>query len=173
MGFLSQTFPTVSGASYDISFWLESNFSSTTNDFQASWNGNVLLNETNLGNVGWTNFQLTVTATGTNSALQFGYLTQLYFGLDDVSVSSGGAAQPSAPGIARISLSSANLVLSATGGLSGRTYYVLMGTNLLQPIDQWIPVATNAPGADGNFSITATNAANPNAPQRFYILQLQ
>jgi uncharacterized repeat protein (TIGR03803 family) len=171
MGFLSQTLPTVSGASYDISFWLESIYYGTTNDFQASWNGNVLLDETNLGSVGWTNFQLTVTATGTSSTLQFGYLTELYFGLDDVSVSS--AQPPGIAGIAGISLSGANLVLNGTGGLSGRTYFVLTGTSLTEPLDQWAPVATNVPGADGNFSITATNAVNPNVPQRFYILQLQ
>jgi hypothetical protein len=48
-----------------------------------------------------------------------------------------------------------------------------MWTNLTEPLNQWAPVATNVPVADGNFSITATNAVNPNAPQRFYILQLQ
>jgi len=50
---------------------------------------------------------------------------------------------------------------------------VLMGTNVTEPFNQWTPVATNLSGADGNFSITATNAVNANDPQRFYILQLQ
>jgi hypothetical protein len=77
------------------------------------------------------------------------------------------------PGIASFSLSGTNLVLDGTGGLNGRTYFVLMGTNLAEPFNQWIPVATNVPGADGNFTITATNAVNPNAPQRFYLLQLR
>ncbi len=171
MGFLSQTLPTVSGVSYVISMWLDSPFNSTPNDFQVSWNGSVLLDETNLGDVGWTNFQLAVTATGTNSTLQLGYLTGSYFGLDDVSVVPG--VMPTQPGIAGITLSGTNLVLNGTGGLSGQTYLVLMGTNLTEPLDQWTPVATNAPGADGNFSITATNAVNPNAPQLFYILQLR
>jgi len=58
------------------------------------------------------------------------------------------------PGIAGISLSGTNLVLNGTAGLSGRTYFVLMGTNLTEPFNQWTPVATNVPGADGNFSIT-------------------
>jgi hypothetical protein len=48
-----------------------------------------------------------------------------------------------------------------------------MGTNLTEPLNQWTPVATNVPGADANFSITATNAVNPSAPQRFYIIELQ
>ena len=76
-------------------------------------------------------------------------------------------------GIAGISLSGTNLLLDATGGKAGRTYLVLMGTNLAEPYNQWTPVTTNVPGADGNFSSTATNAMTPNTPQRFYSLQLQ
>jgi hypothetical protein len=123
----------------------------------------------NLPVSGWTNIQLAVTATTGTAVLQFGYRNDTaYFGLDDVSVSS---TQPL--GIAGIGLSGTNLVLNGTGGQSGRTYLVLMGTNLTEPLNQWTPVATNVPGADANFSITATNAVNPNAPQRFYILELQ
>jgi hypothetical protein len=36
-----------------------------------------------------------------------------------------------------------------------------------------LPVATNVLNADGNFTITATNAVNPNVPQAFYMLQTQ
>ena len=94
-------------------------------------------------------------------------ITPPYFGFDDVSFASG------QPGIADVSLSGPNLILTCGGGISGQTYLVLMSTNLLQPIPQWTPVATNAPGADGDFSITATNVVDPNVPQRFYILQVQ
>jgi hypothetical protein len=48
-----------------------------------------------------------------------------------------------------------------------------MSTNLTLPLNQWTPVATNVPGGNGNFTITATNAVDPNAPQCFYILQMQ
>jgi uncharacterized repeat protein (TIGR03803 family) len=171
MGFLSQTLTTKPGAVYLISFWLDSPAATKPNDFQVSWNGNVLLNKTNLTAIGWTNIQLTVTATATSTTLQFGYLSGFYFGLDGISVEP--AQPPGITSIAGISLSGANLVLNGTGGLSGQTYFLLMGTNLAEPFNQWTPVATNVPGADGNFSITATNAANPNAPQRFYILQLR
>ncbi len=167
--YLSRTLTTTPGAVYSISFWLHNPTSHTNNEFQVSWNGTILLDMTNLPVSGWTNIQLTVTATAGVSVLQFGYRNDTaYFGLDDISVS---AAQPL--GIASISLSGANLVLNGTGGLSNRTYYVLMGTNLTEPLDQWVPVATNVPGGDGDFSITATNAVTPNAGQQFYILQLQ
>ncbi|HEY5232138.1 MAG TPA: choice-of-anchor tandem repeat GloVer-containing protein [Verrucomicrobiae bacterium] len=169
MGFLSQTLATTPGAVYLISFGLDSPYDTDATDFQVSWNGNVLLDKTNLTAIGWTNIQLTVTATATLSTLQFGYLNYYgYFGLDDISVSS---SQPL--GIAGFNLVGANLVLNGTGGLSNRTYYVLMGTNLTEPFNQWTPVATNVPGADGNFNITATNAVDSKGPGRFYILQLQ
>jgi uncharacterized repeat protein (TIGR03803 family) len=169
LGYLAQTLSTTPGAVYSISFWMHNPTSHTNNAFLVSWNGNVLLDLTNMPVTGWTNIQLRVTATAGTSVLQFGYRNDTaYFGLDDVSVSS---AQP--PGIASISLSGTNLVLNGTGGQSGQIYIVLVGTNLTEPLDQWMPAATNMPGADGNFSITATNAVSPGAPQRFYILQLQ
>jgi hypothetical protein len=133
----------------------------------------LLLDKTNLAAIGWTNIQLTVTATATNSTLQFGYLNgYFYFGLDDVSVLP--ATLPVAyPNITRMSLSGTNLVLNGINGVSGTTNYLLMGTNLTQPLNQWKPVTTNVLGAGGNFTVTATNAVDPNAPGRFYILRLQ
>ncbi len=167
--YLSQTLSTTPSSIYSISFWLHNPISKTNNEFLVSWNGNVLLDMTNLPITGWTNIQLMVTATASTAVLEFGYRNDTaYFGLDEVSVSS---AQPL--GIASISLSGRSLVLNGAGGQSGRTYVVLMATNLTQPFNQWTPVATNVAAADGNFSITATNAATPNDPQRFYILQSQ
>lgn len=167
--YLFQTLSTTPGAVYTISFWMHNPTSKTNNEFQVSWNGNVLLDMTNIPVSAWTNIQLTVTADAGVSVLQFGYRNDTaYFGLDDISLS---AMLP--PAIASFSLSGANLLLNGAGGLSNRTYYVLMGTNLSEPLDQWVPVATNVPGADGNFSITVTNTVNPSASQRFYLLQLQ
>ena len=168
-GFLSQSLAATPGAAYLISFWLDSPSSATPNDFQVSWDGNVLLDETNLGAIGWTNIQLTATATATSATLQFGYLGLNYYaGLDDVIVT-----PMTQPNLVNISLSGTDLVLDGINGVSGSTNYLLMSTNLTQPLDQWTPVATNVLGASGNFTVTATNAVDPNAPRRFYILQLQ
>jgi hypothetical protein len=164
MGFIGQTFATAPGAVYLVSFWLNSPSTITPNDFQFSWNGVVALDETNLGNIGWTNIQLTVTAASTNSALQFGYLTGLYFGLDDVLVT---------PLTTPAHFDGTDLVLSGSGGQSGHTCLLLMSTNLALPLGQWTPVATNLLNADGNFSITATNAVASPTGLRFYSLQLQ
>jgi hypothetical protein len=77
------------------------------------------------------------------------------------------------PGIAAISLSGTDVILSATNGVVGGAYYVLGSTNFLLPLNQWTPVAFNVPVANGNFTLTVTNGVNSNAPQQFFILQTQ
>ena len=80
---------------------------------------------------------------------------------------------PPQPGISGLSLSGANLVLDATNGQSGRTYYVLASTNVALPLNQWLPVTTNILSASGNFTITISNTVTPALPQQFYILKTQ
>jgi uncharacterized repeat protein (TIGR03803 family) len=172
-GFLSQTLSTTPGADYLISFWLDVSLALATNDFQVTWNGDVLLDETNVGSTGWTNFQLMATATLTNSTLKFGYLAGSLYSLDDVIVTLGGGSAPKQPQIATFSVSGPNLILSGGGAWPGKNLLVLMSTNLLQPLSQWTAVATNAPDSSGNFNLTATNAVDPKASQRYYILELQ
>ena len=75
------------------------------------------------------------------------------------------------PGISAVNLSGTNVVLSATNGVAGGTYYVFSSTNLALPLSQWTPVATNVLSGSGNFTTTVTNA-NTTA-QQFFILQTQ
>jgi PKD repeat protein len=167
LSFLSQSLATTLGTSYLLSFWLNSPDGLTPNQFLVSWNENTLFDEKNLPALGWTNLQFVVTATGTNTVLQFGFRDDpSYLGLDDISV------VPAQSGIAGFSLSGTNLVVNGSNGLSGQTYYVLMSTNVALPFSQWTPVATNVLNASGNFTITATNAVNRNIPKRFYILKM-
>jgi hypothetical protein len=63
--------------------------------------------------------------------------------------------------------------MNGINGLSGGEYFVLASTNVALPLNQWTSVATNVLNATGDFTITATNAVNPNSSQQFYILQLQ
>jgi hypothetical protein len=79
---------------------------------------------------------------------------------------------PPAPVIHDLSYSGTDLVVHGTNGLAGGTYYVLMSTDPAAPLSQWTRVATNVPVANGAFTITATNAFDPNAERRFYALQL-
>jgi len=80
----------------------------------------------------------------------------------------------SQPGLTGVSVSGPNLVLSATNGVAGGTYYVLAGTNLTSPPSQWTPVSTNILTTSGAFAVTVTNAApGTSAGPQFFILQTQ
>ena len=88
-GYLSQTIPTVSGATYLVSFWAENPNADAPNRFLAWWNGAPLFAQTNFDSLDWTNLQFLVSASDTNSVLEFGFSFASYFnyfGLDDVSV---------------------------------------------------------------------------------------
>lgn len=77
-----------------------------------------------------------------------------------------------APSITGIGLAGTDLVFDGINGITGESCTVVMSTNLLLPISQWTPVATNVlPG--NSFTITATNAVVPPAPQGFYTLRLR
>lgn len=166
-GFLSQTLSTTPGASYLLSFWLDSPDGGNPNEFRVSWNGTTLFDQTNIAAIGWTNIQLLVTATATNTVLQFGFRDDVtWLGLDDVRVI------PAQPAIASAGFSGRNLVFDGGNGLSGRSYYTLESTIAVGSLNRWTPLATNSLSADGNFTITATNALNPAASQGFYRLML-
>jgi len=80
-------------------------------------------------------------------------------------------SMPPQPGISGFSVSGTNLVLDATNGVSGLTYYVLTSTNVSQPLNEWQPVTTNILSTSGDFTITITNTFTPAIPQQFYILK--
>ena len=76
------------------------------------------------------------------------------------------------PRIVSASVSSTtNLVITATDGLIGWTYNVLMGTNVTQPLSQWTLISTNLLTATGPFTLVATNAVSAAAPKRFFAFQ--
>ncbi len=87
LAYLSQTLPTLPGQRYLLSFWLDHPTNGTPNEFLASWNGNTIFDQVNLGNLGWTNLHYIVTATGANTVLQFGFRDDPNaLGLDDIRV---------------------------------------------------------------------------------------
>jgi uncharacterized repeat protein (TIGR03803 family) len=80
---------------------------------------------------------------------------------------------PPAPRITSVDRAGPNLVINATNGVAGGIYSILMGTNVSSPVSQWTAVASRVLTATGNFNITVTNAFDPSAAQRFYILRCQ
>jgi len=85
----------------------------------------------------------------------------------------GGIEALPRPGIVDLQFSGTNVVLNATNGLAGGTYYVLTSTNLALPLNQWSLISTSVSGVNGPFTITATNGLIPHAPHQFYILRVQ
>ncbi len=84
---------------------------------------------------------------------------------------SGQTTRP-APALTGISLSGGNVVLNATNGIAGGTYYVLTSTNVAAPLSQWLPVFTNVLSTSGSFILTTTNGFSSASSQQFYILQV-
>jgi hypothetical protein len=91
-GSLSQTLTTVVGTSYTLSFWLE-NDGSGTNDFSVSWDGYTLLpNWTDADSFGYTEYTFSgLIGTGSDTLTFTARNDPGFYGLDDVSVSTGSA----------------------------------------------------------------------------------
>jgi hypothetical protein len=89
---LSQTLPTVPGRKYLLSFWLDNPVSGAGEQFLVNWNTNNtgtnrIYSLKNPSVLSWKKLAFVVTATDTNTTLQFGAENdQLFFGLDDISV---------------------------------------------------------------------------------------
>ena len=80
---------------------------------------------------------------------------------------------PISPTITNFSFSATNLALAGINNVAGHPLTLLTATNVDTPLHAWQPVTTNTPTGGGNFSFTATNAADPTGPRQFYILRTQ
>jgi len=77
------------------------------------------------------------------------------------------------PHVSSFSLTGGNLVISATNGVNGGTYYLLGSTNAALPLNQWKALATNVITAGSGaaaFTFTGTNVISAGLKQQFYIL---
>ena len=59
-----------------------------------------------------------------------------------------------------------DMVISGSGGTPGGTYQVVTSTNVILPMIQWLPVATNTFDVNGNFVFT--NAVSLIEEQQFF-----
>jgi len=154
---LTQTLLTQPGQMYLLSFWLDNptagyaHPSGGTESFKANWNTNAtstntIYNLPNLAAFGWTNQSFVVTATGTNTILQFSVRNDPnIFGFDDVSVTPG---YPPA-----ISLAPTNLTL-----LAGSTAnFSALATGSANLVYQWRKNGTNISNGTGIAGATTTN----------------
>ena len=98
LGFISQNLVTVPGTSYDLSFWLRSP-GGTPNEFEALFNGAVLVDIVNAGAFPYTQFTFSgLTATGASTELRFGFRQDPdFWNFDDVVVVSSIISQVPEP----------------------------------------------------------------------------
>ena len=89
LGLLSQNLPTTAGQTYQLDYWLR-NSGGTPNQFQVSWNGNIIASQTqtNAAQFDYTLFSVSgLLATSASTPLSFGFRQDPgFWGLDDVSV---------------------------------------------------------------------------------------
>lgn len=84
---LEQSFATVPGESYTVSFWLAHGWTDNRNGFSALWNTTPLLMLNNAPRFGQTQYTFLATATEDTTAIRFsGHALQDYYYLDDIDV---------------------------------------------------------------------------------------
>jgi uncharacterized repeat protein (TIGR03803 family) len=154
--YLYQELTTQVGTSYLLSFWLNHIANSVC---EVEWNGSVVFDQYGYQQ-GWTNIQLTVTATSTYSQLGFSFPypfqqtgIECVSELDDVSL----VPLPPSYQISMKVLTGGNVSLSFTGTASNS--YALDQTFSLSPPINWVPVVTNSTGSGALLIFTNT----PNA----------
>ena len=83
---ISQALPTTPGQTYNLDYWFRSD-GGTPNGFVVRWDGTVLLDQTDIPDNGWQEYQFSVVATGASTLLEFGGQNEpAWLSLDDVSV---------------------------------------------------------------------------------------
>ena len=158
--FLSQSIPTVPGQTYLLSCWFANPSGSTPNDFSMSWGGKSLLNLTNWNFTNWLNPQFFVTATGTNTALQFGFVdTPSYLALDEVTL------QPFPAPVFTSQYLSGGMINFTFNTVPGYQYQIQYSTDLLT----WNNLGS--PQYASSNSLSGSDPIGPD-PKRFYRVEL-
>jgi hypothetical protein len=87
LGYITQNLATGDqGAMHHLSFWLR-NLGGTPNRFRVTWEGNVLMDVTDMPAFDYTRYDFDVFACGGTSELKFGFMqAPAYFHFDDVVV---------------------------------------------------------------------------------------
>ena len=174
LGNISQNLPTTTNQAYVLSLWFYSpNVSevtggqvtkSTPNQFEVVWNGTNLFNQANLSQFNfWSNLVFLVTASKTNTVLQFNEEdVNWYLGLDDVSVTP--VPLPNVQNVSPVSKTKFSMTWNALPSLA---YKVQYSTNLLST--NWFNLSTNT--AIGT-TLSVTNAFGTNQYRFYRIVRL-
>ena len=167
LGYLTQNLPTSAGQTYLLSFWLANPVNGTTEQFQANWNGTTVTNLLNPGVLPWNNYTVRVTASSTNTALQFGFRNDPdYFGLDDIAVIPISVPVISvAPTNLTVGAGSPAVFHATVSGSAPLVYqWRKSGTNLANGVGIFgatsnvLTLTSVSVGSAGNYTLLVTNA---------------
>jgi len=158
LGYLSQSFPTLPGQFYLLSFWFDRQ-GGAPNEFRVSWQGKSLFDQTDMTATGWTNLKFIVSATASNSMVEFGFRNDPgYFGLDDISLSA--IASPNLQLVSTGFDANGGFQLAVYAGL-GQNYTLQTSTNLVD----WVSILNFTAT---NFPMNLTDPSATNDKTRFY-----
>jgi hypothetical protein len=91
LAYLTQTLATAPGGRYNLDFWLSNPTGRTPTEWLVRVGGNTLMDVQNAPRFNYTHYSFAFTATGSSTALQFGFINSPdWFYLDDVSVTPAG-----------------------------------------------------------------------------------
>jgi hypothetical protein len=142
---------------------------SLTLSYNWQCNGTNLVNSGNIS--GATSSTLTLIAVATNNAGNYRVVVTNNYGSVTSILAILTVSVPTnlVPGFASVARSSSGSVTLNLSGASGLNYVLEATTNLAVPND-WVPLTTNTPNANGFWQYTDTSATN--YPFRFYRLLL-
>lgn len=128
----------------------------------------IIITNAAAGNVGSVTGTLPSIAVGGNG-LAGGATASLQISGGALDLVESAGASPAA--ITSIRVTGSTLTITATNGADGGQFVLLESTNLLQPLNEWVPVLTNNFNANGDLNLS-TNIIDPADPQEFYLLQM-
>ncbi|HVM47815.1 MAG TPA: immunoglobulin domain-containing protein [Candidatus Acidoferrum sp.] len=171
LAFISQALPTVPGALYLLSAWLNSPDGGAPNEFLLQWSGTTLFDAANLGALGWTNLQFLVSATNASTMLRLGLRDDpSYLALDDVTVTliTGSTSPPvftnQPQGQMVVAGTNASFSAAASGTPPLTYQWRHNGGNLTDggrisgASSAQLTIASIAPEDGGSYSVVASNA---------------
>ena len=169
LGYITQNLSTAPGQTYQLSFWFFVSGTRANQQFQANWNGSTVYNTT-APPTSWTNQKLIVTATSTNTQLQFGLNSasshSLALGIDDISVTPVNLPVITQQPVSQTNLAGSNVTFIA--GVTGSTplafqwrtngVNLVNGGNFSGANTNVLTLTAITPGNSGNYTLVVTNA---------------
>ena len=162
LGYIAQNLPTVPGQTYQLSFWFFVTATRNGQLFQANWNGTNIFSSSSPP-TSWSNQKFIVTATSTNTQIQFGLnsasSSTRSFGLDDISVTPVNLPAITQQPSSQTNFAGSNVVFTAAASGSAPLSYQWRtnGVNLAGVNTDTFSLTAVTTNNSGNYTLVVTN----------------